>query len=95
MNYWNPYLETLPREAYDQIELSYFRKMLAYAKDHSTLYRDKLKGIDPQEIRSFNDLRKIPFRSAQDLIGFLNHPRGSEAMISVGKTMTFIFITSR
>ena len=35
MNYWNPYLETLPREEYDRIELSYFRSIFAYAKAHT------------------------------------------------------------
>ncbi len=41
MKYWNPYLETLPRKEYNEIELSYFRNMLSYAKEHSILYRGK------------------------------------------------------
>ena len=32
MNYWNPYLETLPREELDKIELSYFRNDLLPCK---------------------------------------------------------------
>lgn len=67
MEFWNPYLETLPREAYDRIELSYFRRMFAYAKEHSALYREKLKGIDAEEIRSFDDLRKIPFTEKEEM----------------------------
>jgi len=67
MKYWNPYLETLPREAYDEIELSYFRNMLSFAKEHSVLYQEKLKGIEGRDIQSLVDLRKIPFTEKEEL----------------------------
>lgn len=67
MNFWNPYLETLPREACDQIELSYFRRMFSFAKEHSGLYRDKLKGIEEKDIRSLDDIKKIPFTEKEEM----------------------------
>ena len=44
MKYWNPYLETLPRETLCKIELSHFRNILSHAKTHSVLYQQKLKA---------------------------------------------------
>ncbi len=67
MNYWNPYLETLPREEYDRIELSYFRSIFAYAKAHSTLYREKMKDIEGEDIRSLDDLKKIPLTEKEEM----------------------------
>jgi len=67
MKYWNPYLETLPREALTRIELSYFRDMLSYAKSHSRLYQNKLKDISPEEIRSLEDLKKLPLTDKEEM----------------------------
>lgn len=65
--YWNPVLETLPRERLWELELKNFRKLLSYAKDHSALYREKLKGVDPKEIRTREDLRQLPLTDKEDL----------------------------
>lgn len=67
MKYWNPYLETLPRETLTRIELSYFRDMLSYAKTHSRLYQNKLKEISPEEIRSLEDLKKLPLTDKEEM----------------------------
>ena len=67
MKYWNPYLETLPREELNKIELSYFRTILSYAKEHSILYQEKLKNIDPDAIRTFADIRKVPLTDKEEL----------------------------
>jgi len=67
MKYWNPYLETLPKEALTRIELSYFRDMLSYAKTHSRLYQDKLKDTSPEEIRTLEDLKKLPLTDKEEM----------------------------
>lgn len=67
MTYWNPYLETLPRERLNAVELSYFRDMLAYAKKNSRLYREKLAGIDPEMIASLDDVRKLPLTEKEEM----------------------------
>lgn len=67
MKYWNPYLETLPKEQLDKIELSYFQNILSYAKKHSILYQEKLKDIDPNDIKTFDDIKKIPFTEKEEL----------------------------
>jgi len=44
--YWNPIIETLPRERLMEIELKRFRETLRWAKEGSPFYRQKLHGID-------------------------------------------------
>ena len=67
MKYWNPYLETLDRQELNQIELSYFRNILSFAKEHSILYRDKLIGIDPDGIKTLEDVKHLPLTDKEEL----------------------------
>jgi phenylacetate-CoA ligase len=67
MKYWNPYLETLPRETICKMELSHFRNILSHAKTHSVLYQQKLKGIEPNDIATLDDIKKIPMTDKEEL----------------------------
>src|SRR3989304_9782736 len=67
MKYWNPYLETLPRKELDKIELSYFKNILSYAKENSVLFKEKLKAIDPNDLKTFDDIRKVPLTDKEEL----------------------------
>jgi phenylacetate-CoA ligase len=67
MSYWNPYLETLDRQELGKIELSYFRKIFSYAKEHTLLYRDKLKGIDSKDIKTLEDVKNLPLTDKEEL----------------------------
>ena len=67
MNYWNPYTETLPREKLDEIEFSYFQNIFSYAKNNSNLYRDKLQGIDVGDLKTREDIKKVPFTYKEEL----------------------------
>ncbi len=67
MKYWNPYLETLPEETLSNIELSHFRNILSHAKTHSVLYQEKLKGIEPDNITTLDDIKNIPMTDKEEL----------------------------
>jgi phenylacetate-CoA ligase len=67
MKYWNPYLETLDRQELNRIELSYLRNIASFAKENSALYRDKLKGIDPNDIKTLDDVKKLPFTEKEEM----------------------------
>jgi phenylacetate-CoA ligase len=67
MNYWNPYTETLPREKLDAIEFSYFQNIFSYAKNNSNLYREKLQGIEIGDIKTGEDIKKVPFTYKEEL----------------------------
>ena len=48
--YWNPIIETLPRERLMEIELKRFRETLRWAKEGSPFYRKKLHGNEPERV---------------------------------------------
>lgn len=66
-NFWNPFLETLPREHLREIELKNFRRYLKYAKEHSAYYRRTLAGVEPDDIRTRGDLKGLPLTDKENL----------------------------
>lgn len=65
--YWNPVIETLPRERLMEIELKRFRETLRWAKEGSPFYRKKLHGIEPEDIRTLEDIGRIPMTEKDEL----------------------------
>ncbi|MGZ3493763.1 MAG: phenylacetate--CoA ligase family protein [Thermodesulfobacteriota bacterium] len=65
--YWNPIIETLPPERLQQIELKRFRELLRWAKDNSPFYGRKLRGIEPEDIRTMEDVAKVPVTEKDEL----------------------------
>lgn len=71
--YWNPLLETLPPEKLQKLQLVKFKEIFQWAYDHSKFYRKlySAAGIEPGDIKTFEDIRKVPkleksmFREAQ------------------------------
>ncbi|MCD4721396.1 MAG: phenylacetate--CoA ligase family protein [Desulfobacula sp.] len=60
--YWNPVLETLPRDQIQKLQLKKFKKIFQWAYDHSIFHRSlyNTAGITPDDIRSFADIRLVP-----------------------------------
>ena len=60
--YWNPILETLPQEKLKELQLRKFQRIFKWAYDNSpfyhNLYRDA--GIEPGDIKTLDDIRKVP-----------------------------------
>jgi phenylacetate-CoA ligase len=65
--YWNPIIETLPRERLAEIELKRFRELLRWAKENSPFYKRKLHGIEPEDIRTKEDVAKVPVTEKDEL----------------------------
>ena len=65
--YWNPIIETLPRERLMEIELKRFREALRWAKEDSPFYKKKLHGIEPEDIRTLEDISKVPMTEKDEL----------------------------
>jgi len=60
--YWNPILETLPHEKIRALQLEKFKRIFRWGYGHSKFHRclyDQA-GIKPDDIRSFDDIRKVP-----------------------------------
>ena len=60
--YWNPYLETMPREKIKALQLKKFRRIFTWAYEHSRFHRElyDTAGITPEDIHSFDDIRHVP-----------------------------------
>jgi phenylacetate-CoA ligase len=60
--YWNPVLETLPRDKLRRLQLKKFQRIMRWAYDNSKFYHKLYSdaGIVPGEIKTFEDIRKVP-----------------------------------
>ena len=60
--FWNPLLETLPREKLVALQIKKFRRILQWAFDnsrfHRKLYQDA--GVTPADIRTLADIARVP-----------------------------------
>ena len=62
MPYWNPYLETLPREHLEKLQLKKFKRIMKWAYENSRFHRSLYDeaGVLPKDIRSLGDIRRVP-----------------------------------
>jgi phenylacetate-CoA ligase len=60
--YWNPVLETLPREKLQQLQLKKFQSIFRWAYEHSKFYHKIYSeaGIEPGDIKTFDDIKRVP-----------------------------------
>ncbi len=60
--YWNPILETLPFEKLQQLQLKKFQDIFTWAYENSIFYHKLYSdaGMEPGDIRTFEDIRKVP-----------------------------------
>lgn len=92
MGFWNPYLETMDRSDLARIELGYFKNLLVFTKQHSLLYRDKLRDWDPDCIKFLDDVKKIPLTDKTELRKFQDtspHPYGGVLAGDIDQVTTF------
>lgn len=84
--YWQPELETMPREQLQQLQVKKLKDTINVCLK-SPFYKKRLgdAGITADSINSLDDLRKIPFTTKQDLRD--NYPTDSLAAIS---TMPYV-----
>ncbi len=69
--YWNPYIETMPREKLDEFHLRRLRSLLHHAYSNSKFYRRRFDeaGIKPEDIKTLEDFkRKVPLTDKSDFI---------------------------
>ena len=68
-NYYQPEIETMPREQLRQLQNERFMKQLRHVWDNVPYYRQKMedKGVSIDDIHSVDDLHKLPFLSKDDL----------------------------
>ena len=69
VTYWNARLECMPRPQLEEYQLARLRDQLGYVHERSPFYRRKLDaaGTRPGDVRSIDDVRRIPFTEKQEL----------------------------
>lgn len=67
--YWRPDEERLARPQLEQLQLQRLRERLQHVHAKSPFYRRKLDaaGLRPDDIRTMNDVRRIPFTEKDEL----------------------------
>ena len=70
MPMWNPRVETMPRVDLEQLQLERLQVTANRAWDGITFYRRRFEeaGLMPEQIRSLEDLRLVPFTEKADLL---------------------------
>src|SRR4030066_319018 len=78
--YWNKEIETTPRPELKKQQFQLFKEKVKFCYDNTTFYRNKLKnsGVSPNDIKTFEDIQKIPFTIKDDLRD--NYPLGMVAV---------------
>jgi len=73
---WEPQCECMDRAELEQLQLERLEATLTRVIRHVPLYRRRFEeiGFDPDDFRSLEDLRKLPFTTKADLRE--NHPYG-------------------
>lgn len=66
--YWNPEVETLPPEKLRELQLERLKATVARASQ-SPFYRERFSetGVRPEDLRSLEDVRRLPFTVKDDL----------------------------
>jgi len=57
----------ITRSDFDEYQLFRFREQLRYVKEGSPFYRERLKDVDADSIRTLDDLDKVPFTYPHEL----------------------------
>ncbi|MBW1734477.1 MAG: AMP-binding protein [Deltaproteobacteria bacterium] len=69
LSYWQKETETLPLGDLRALQLKRFQERMAHVYEHSPMYRRKYDeaGITPGDIRTLEDIRKVPFTVKEEL----------------------------
>ena len=67
--YWNEQIETASREQLDKMQLERLQKTVKHVYDNVPLYRERMDaaGIKPEDVKTLDDITRLPFTSKQDL----------------------------
>ncbi|MDD4797648.1 MAG: phenylacetate--CoA ligase [Eubacteriales bacterium] len=76
MKYWNETYECMKREELSRVQLERLHSTVSHVYKNVPFYRGKMQkaGVTPADIRTLDDLKKLPFTTKQDLRD--NYPFG-------------------
>jgi len=93
--YFDREAETMPREELERLQLKRLRSSLKDTYDKVALHRDRMKALKvrPQDIRTLEDVRELPFTVKSDLrehypFGMFARPRAELARVHASSGTT-------
>ncbi|HWD74991.1 MAG TPA: phenylacetate--CoA ligase family protein [Solirubrobacteraceae bacterium] len=93
--YWNPKVETLERSQLEALQLAKLRHQVAWAAQRSPWYRRTLAGVEPAQLTSIDDLRRVPMLSREDwMTSQAEHPPYGELPTGGGEGAIRVHTTS-
>lgn len=71
--YWNPKNETMPREQLEQLQLYKLKKHAEWAYNTSPFHKRRFDeaGFRPEQIKSLDDIRRMPFMTREEWMASL------------------------
>ena len=68
-SYWSA-MESMSRDELEGLQAKRLRALVAYLEVHSPFYKKKFlaAGLSAQDIRSADDVAKLPFTRKQDIV---------------------------
>lgn len=77
---WNPEMEAMPRDELRKLQFKRFQDVVKMVYEKVPFYKGLLDeaGLKPQDIKTWDDVAKIPFTTKQDLRN--NYPFGTFAV---------------
>jgi len=60
-------IETMPRELIEKLQLDRLRKTIKRIKEKNKSYWEKIDKVEPEDIKSLEDIRSLPFLTKEDL----------------------------
>jgi phenylacetate-CoA ligase len=90
---FEPDLETMSRDRLAALQLERLRALVARVKQRVPLYRERLADVEPDELHTLADLRRLPFTLKSDLrdtypLGMLAVPREEVARLHASSGTT-------
>ena len=69
MVYWNEKIETMSKEELQAMQLELLQKLVKNTYRDSKFYRERMDaaGVKPEDIKTLDDIRKLPFMKKTDL----------------------------
>ena len=66
---WNPNKECMSRDEMHDLQGKRLQKLVGYVYHNVPFYRNKMQELDiaPEDIKSIEDITKLPFTTKQDL----------------------------
>jgi len=64
---FNKKMETMPREEIEKLQLQGLKNTLKVIKNSGSIFKDKYKDIEPEDIKTLEDIRKIPILEKDEL----------------------------